>query len=284
MSGFDLGEVAENTANKTIERALQSIYDPIAVKVGRTRVEFFEDFSVYFKHMFQKCAFVRTILSKNKSEHISDLYVPVRFHCNGDKRLDFEIVKRIRSLERVVIRGNGGSGKTLFFKYLWLSIFSDTQGKIPLFVELRRFNDVKTPNLKAFCRFELQSKAIFSDSVFESLCADGKFIFIFDGFDELSASIRSSVEKQIIEMSYVYRACGFAVSSRDDDRFGSWQDFKVYTVSKLTLVDVRALVEKIDFDARTKKKFQDELNEDFFNRHAQFLSSPLLTTMMLRNV
>ena len=281
MSGFDAGDVAENTANKTIERAMQSVYEPISTLVGVGRAKFFEDFSKYYKYVYSKCANVRTILSKSKSEPIERIYVPSSFRCEKVKYSDLDIVKKVRKLERIVVKGNGGTGKTIFFKFLWLSLFNEPQGKIPLFVELRRLNDITSPNISAFCRSELQSSAIFSDPVFEKLCQQGKFIFIFDGFDELERSVRPVVEKQIIQMSYQYQNCGFVLSSRDDDRFSSWQGFTVYGVCDLSLDEAKKIIEKIDFEPKSKRKFLDGLTKEFYERHQHFLSSPLLVTMML---
>ncbi|MBO6626065.1 MAG: NACHT domain-containing protein [Roseicyclus sp.] len=190
-------------------------------------------------------------------------------------------MNRIRKLERVVIKGSGGSGKTVFFKYLWLTCFVESEGRIPLFVELRRLNDLTNLNLIAFCRSELQSNAIFSDSVFEKLCEDGKFLFIFDGFDELRKESRAAAEKQIIDLSYRWTNCGFVVSSRDDDRFNAWQGFEIYSVCTLSRSDVKDLISRITFDEKTKKNFLSLLTKDFFQENIHFLSSPLLATMML---
>lgn len=281
MSGFEVGEVAENAANKSIERALQAIYDPISTFVGVSRTKFFEDFGKYYKYVHSRCAFVRTILAKSNPEPLQNIYIPSRFKCDDDQFSDVELIKRARKMERIIVKGNGGTGKTIFFKHLWLTLYSDPQGKIPLFVELRRLNDLTSPSLFAFCRSELQSNTVFSDAVFEKLCDQGKFIFIFDGFDEVERSVRPSVEKQIIQMSFKYPNCGFVLSSRDDDRLRSWQGFKIYSVCDLNLPEVRKLISKIDFDQKCKGKFLEGLTDEFYTQHRHFLSTPLLATMML---
>ncbi|MBO6605170.1 MAG: hypothetical protein JJ949_18275 [Roseicyclus sp.] len=79
MSGFNIGDAAEGAASKTIERALNSIYEPVATTVGVSRARFFEDFGKYCHYMFKKSAFVRTIISSGSAEPLEKIYVPSRF-------------------------------------------------------------------------------------------------------------------------------------------------------------------------------------------------------------
>ena len=273
--------IAAQVTTQLIKDSLSSMYSPISQFLTVKRAQFLEQFSSYFELVYGKSKSVRTIYSKNKPMLLRDVYVRTRFHQGAEKFTDNDLIKKFTDGRRVIVKGNGGSGKTIFLKHLWLSRFETPQGRIPIFLELRRLNDLQSIDIASFCRNELQSNMSFGKGVFEKLCEAGKFEFIFDGFDEVNRENRKTVEKQIISLSQNYRDCCFLVSGREDDRFSSWGDFETFSVSPLTLEDVKGLIEKIPFDRKVKKKFLETLKEDFYKQHKSFLSSPLLAVMML---
>jgi hypothetical protein len=113
------------------------------------------------------------------------------------------------------------------------------------------------------------------------MISQGKFIFIFDGFDEVSVEIRERIQEQILDLCHKHSSNIIVVSGRPDDRFDGWQEFTTYKVNPLLLDQVVTLIEKIDFDLPIKKKFVEALKKGLFRKHQSFLSSPLLATMML---
>ncbi|MEL6627998.1 MAG: NACHT domain-containing protein, partial [Bacteroidota bacterium] len=274
-------ELAAQVATQLIKDSLTSIYGPIADFLTVKKGQFIESFSSYCTLVHGKCSLVRTLYSKNKPMPLRDVYVRTRFTQGQRKFSDRDIINKFSSGRRIIIKGNGGSGKTIFLKHLWLSLFEQSSGRIPIFLELRRLNDLQSIDIASFCRNELQSDMSFGKGVFEKLCQAGRFQFIFDGFDEVNRENRKTVERQVISLSEKYQSCCFLVSGREDDRFSSWGDFEVYSVSPLQLSDVKELIENIPFDRKVKRKFLETLKEDFFDQHRSFLSSPLLAVMML---
>jgi hypothetical protein len=71
------------------------------------------------------------------------------------------------------------------------------------------------------------------------------------------------------------------VSGRPDDRFASWQEFSLFRVEPLSKQQVVELIEKIDFDVNVKRKFIEAIYKKLYVDHKDFLSSPLLASMML---
>lgn len=274
-------DIAAQVATQLIKDSLSSLYEPISQLVSVKRAQFFENFSSYCSLVHRKNSLVRTLYSKNKPMLLSDVYVKTRFHQGPNHFTDNDLTNKFSAGHRIIVKGNGGSGKAILLKHLWLARFEKPEGRIPIFVELRRLNDLKSIDIVAFCRNELQSDMAFGKNVFEKLCEAGKFEFIFDGFDEVNRENRKTVERQLISVSEKYGECGFLISGREDDRFSSWSDFQIFSVSPLSLVDVRDLIEKIPFDQKVKKKFLATLDENFYHQHHSFLSSPLLACMML---
>ena len=274
-------DIATQVATQLIKDSLSTLFSPISQFVTVKKAKFFESFTSYCTLVYGKSSLVRTLYSKNKPMALRDVYVKTRFHQGPNNFTDLDLIKKFSAGSRIIVKGNGGSGKTIFLKYLWLSRFEKPSGRIPIFVELRRLNDLQNIDLIAFCRNELRSDMSFGKGVFEKLCEAGKFEFIFDGFDEVNRESRKSVERQLILLSETYRDCGVLVSGREDDRFSSWGDFEIFSVSPLTMANVKELIEKIPFDVKVKKKFIGILKADFYAQHESFLSSPLLAVMML---
>lgn len=244
--------------------------------------KFFEDFSKYSNFMYRKCSIVRTLYSKTEPRYLDDVYVSTTFWRPGCPEVsNIDLEKEFSSGRRIIIKGNGGSGKTFFIKWLWLRRFAVENGKIPILVELRRLSDLATIDLLSFCRLELQSEAVFGKGAFESLCAAGRFEFILDGFDEVAKEKRRLVEKQILELAEKYPDCSFLVSGREDDRFVGWGPFIVYDVAPMSLDQVKTLIGKVPFDVKVKKRFLENLSPNFYRQHQSFLSNPLLSIMML---
>lgn len=274
-------EVSANVATQLIQDTLSGLYTPLSSLITVKKAQFIEKFTAHCQLTHNKCNQVRTLYSKNKSVPLSDVYVRTAFTQSNRKFSDRDLINKFASGDRIIIKGNGGSGKTIFLKHLWISRFSSKASKVPIFVELRRLNDLNSPDLSAFCRGELQADMSFGKGVFDKLCEAGKFEFIFDGFDEVSRENRKTVERQIISMAEKHPKCNFLVSGREDDRFSSWVDFETFSVAPLELNDVKELIEKIPFDRKVKRKFLSVLKEDFYTQHRSFLSSPLLAVMML---
>lgn len=281
MSDLDINAVSADVIAKLTKESAAAIYAKLSSVVSTTKAVFFERFQEYIRFGLEKHSYVRTIFEKHKPTSLYSLYVsPVFKH--GDRSIsDEDLLSHVLAGERVLVRGNGGCGKTFFLKHVFCEVCKNPRGKIPIYIELRRLNDLSKLDIFNFCRGELRSDLMFGKGVFEKLCSDGRFIFIFDGFDEVKRDKRRETEKQIIELTDRFPNCGFLASGRDDDRFAGWGAFKSYTVDEFSIEQVRALLSKINWDKKVKEKFLKALDADFYKEHQSFLSSPLMAIIML---
>ena len=267
-------------------RSLEKIFEPIVGQVKLKKAELLEAFSEYCESTYRKASLVRTLYSKDAPIYIGDVYVSSGFISPGGSPgyphiSESELISKFEKGQRIVIRGNGGSGKTVFLKHLWIKRLMESRGRVPVLVELRRLNDLSSLDVPTFCRSELRGKHITDESIFTNFCKNGHFEFIFDGFDEINRTRRIAVEKQILQMASQYPKCSFLVSGREDDRFSSWDDFHTFTMAPLSLTESRKLIEKVPFDPKSKAKFLKILDNKFYVDYKSFLSNPLLTIMML---
>lgn len=109
----------------------------------------------------------------------------------------------------------------------------------------------------------------------------GAFCIILDGFDELHHEFRDDLSKQILSIVQKYPDVPLIISSRHDDRFGGWAPFHVYNVNSLTKKQTLELINSLEYDSGVKRRFYREVKERLYDSHTSFLSSPLLTTIML---
>lgn len=240
------------------------------------------DYGAHLKQSFDKCTKIRTILNRDEPADLLSLYINLKFSLSSSEIDDYSFIEKLPRIRHAVISGTGGGGKTMFMKYLWLSLFEQSTLRIPLFIELRRFNDLTTEEFGTF----LFKSAVAHDSKiqksdFEAALAEGAFTILLDGFDEINEERRGAVEAEILRISKSYPDTQIVVSGRPDERFEGWQSFSVFKVMPLSKPQVIELITRLKYDEKIKLKFIQRIKKDLYDKHSSFLSSPLLATMML---
>lgn len=263
---------------RNLDRFISSTEKLIDIKV---RKKWFS-FDSYLERIHQRCSLVRVMIDREKIYKIDDIYVPGEYKNQTEKITDEEIYNKLVEGGRISIQGLGGAGKTILLKHTWLKFFNSNTGRIPIFVELRRLNDLKERQLITYIRSTISpSNQMMSEAIFKEFCQDGGFVFIFDGFDELAESARRDIQAQILDISFNYPKCSIIISSRMDDRFISWEQFEIYKSCPFSKNQVLSVVEKIDFPSEVKSKFVNDVIKSRYKKFQDFLSTPLLTLMML---
>lgn len=167
-------------------------------------------------------------------------------------------------------------------RYLTVRHFHYPCGKIPLFIELRRLNGLSAIDLLSFIRAtSLEKGSAVTQTQFELFLKGGGFLLVLDGFDELDLKIRDEVQRQLLEFEKNFPEATIVVSSRPDDRFGSWTSYHVYKVVPFDKPRTVKLVESLPCDAGVKRRFIKEVNGKLYETHKSFLSTPLLASIML---
>ncbi len=279
---IDINKVTASVVTDLTKSTVKSILSYFPAKIRGKYDVYFRNFEEYLERTHKSCSIVRTIISKDKPTGINEIYVKAKFKCGKEFIGDDELCQRIRDGQRVVVCGFGGIGKTIFCKYFWKSLYDNPIGKIPIYFELRNINEITTQDLPNYIRLSLTigDKPLPEDA-FAEMMANGRFVFIFDGFDEVPEKFRLDIQAQIIDLSDRYPECAFVVSSRADDRFSSWLQFHTYNAVEFNKDQSRAVITKVDFDKDIKKEFLVEILEKRYDDYKNFFSTPLLTLMML---
>lgn len=282
MPELNANQIAAGAAATLAKDFLSTLLTTIPAKIQTFVARYFDNLQGSVERNFVSCSTVRTIINKDKPVPLDSIYVKGKFRCDDQLVNDDEICQLVRDGRRIVVSGFGGIGKTVLCKYIWLSIFRNPEGRIPIFFELRNLNDITEKDLITYIRISLTSKntSIPSDQ-FLSIMAQGRFIFILDGFDEIPDDNRFEIQRQILELAGQYPECGFVVSSRADERFSSWQEFYSYHAVSFDKKQASEVIAKVEFDEDIKKEFSSEILNNRYNDYKIFFSTPLLTLMML---
>jgi len=246
--------------------------------------------SIYYQTAYEKYLFatkekyekVKTLLYKQTPQYLYDFY-----ECLGVKNktgiVDTNNVNNLLSIgHKLIITGTGGIGKTIMMKHLFLNTIKETDC-IPILIELRTLNEnanldlkeVIYNSLKTF-NFELEEKYFYFSLEL------GKYVIIFDGYDEVKSNLAKKVEEAIMQLTNQYPENYYVVSSRPMyNNFISWSDFVELEAVGLTKEQALNLVKKLKYDEKVKDKFYIALKNYLFEKYKTFASNPLLLTIML---
>jgi hypothetical protein len=265
-----LGKLAAEHAARTLM--------PAAADRIRTDIE------PHIEATYRRCSTTKTLLNPLHPVEVLKIYASQMFSVRKKELDQYDLVDCLRSdINNSIITGTGGSGKSIFTKYLWLSLFERSDGRIPIYVELRQLNNIDKTDIIPFLIATLsQGKSRISEREFRGKLERGDLFLVFDGFDELVEAKREPVQIDIMNLSTNYPDLKIVVSSRPDNRFASWTSFHVISVLPMRQKDVIELVEKAEFDRVVKRKFIKRMKDDsLYERHNSFMSNPLLASMML---
>lgn len=166
-------------------------------------------------------------------------------------------------------------------KYLFLKFFSQSEDRFPVIVDLRKLELSKDGKLTRQIMEQMLLPSAIPEEAFRRLCDLGKFIFLFDGYDEIPVADRSLAERQILKFARSSPRSGFAISGRDTKEFLSWEGFEIYDMAPLSKEKVQAFVDKSKFRAGLKKDFLRDYHETLLPKLGSLVSTPLLLTLLL---
>ena len=283
---IDLIAIAAGAGGLAFQAGLNKLAENYADRInGHIKPnEITTDLKPHLEATFERCTRIKTLLSGQEPSDFLAIHSTQRFNI---KRLNvdhYDLVDRIRSTgQHMIITGSGGTGKSMFMRYLWLSLFIHSDGRIPIFVELRNINSFSTPDIIQYVYHTItQNRSSISQDNFKQALWDGELIVILDGFDEVAYQKREPVQRSIMELSENYPKSKIVISSRPDENFASWTSFHVASVGDLRKEDALELIQKADFEDAAKERLSKAIEKSgFYSKHKSFLVNPLLASMML---
>lgn len=239
----------------------------------------------YLQANYSKCETLKTLLNRNDPVSITECFVAPNFKIGDKNKTSEELLSWNANPNcNAVVTGLAGSGKSVFLKYAFRATIEQGHTYYPIFFELRNLNKASLQNRLLFEEL-FKSVSYFCESFnkvqFRFGLKQGAFYFLLDGFDELNSEIRDQVAQEINEFAQKYSKCSIIVTSRPSDEFISWEGFHEVKLQPFTLEQATEYLTKLRFDQEKKSDFIADLENGLFEKNKDFLSNPLLTSMML---
>ena len=276
---------------------------------NKEQIDVGEAYENYLTKLYDTYSVSKTILYDDKPRPLSSFYVPADLSSSKslliseaerhrESGFDYTISKDTKrkkitystrnisdvfsDVSKLIVTGIGGMGKTMLMKHFCSCSIMDGY-KIPVFISLRRFNnvDIKEKSLEKLIYDQLNTFGFTLDyKYFEySLCGD-RYLFLFDGFDEINDEKKSVLSFGITDFAKRYSNNLFVISSRQIDGIYGWQDFTITSICPMTLEQTVQLIWKLDFEYELKKRFIDELTGKIYDKYTAFASVPLLLSIL----
>ena len=114
------------------------------------------------------------------------------------------------------------------------------------------------------------------------LISRGKFTLILDGYDELTKDKVKKINAELRSLEVPFAESSVLITTRPGgEELEYLSGFTTYQVQSLKLSDAISLVKKLKYDDTVKRSFLRSLEDQLFEEHKDFLSNPLLLTIML---
>ena len=264
-------EICAQTYNKIIKKIAQS--------VALTPVSLESNLTEYARAMVRAYSGVKTIVADHPSR-LLDVYQDARFKAGNEIYLENEFVALARQRGTAIIRGNAGAGKSLFLRRHLLRILSEKE-RIPLLYDLRGLNS-NYSNLPTHLHDHARQLMPWMEyGVFSALLKDGKIELLLDGLDEVSHSIRPTVNGAIGVLGRQFPKARILLTTRYGDRYGTPGEMPEFHICPFSKEQAVSLVRALDFPDEPRLRFAKALDEGLYNRSPDLLSNPLLCSIML---
>ena len=264
-----------------IYQKLKQIYKDLQFK---TEEELGVVYQNYLKFTYDKYSKVKTLLYKNEGKFIYDFYEHVYLSSSDLEKLETDNTEQIfNKSSNIILTGTGGIGKSMLVKHIFINQIQQATS-IPIFIELKSLNEFEFVDnrLVDFIYQEIRNHHLdLEKQYFEVTLNAGRYTIIFDGLDEVNPSKRSWLDREIKEFVTLYNENRYVLSSRPSEEFIGWNQFIEYEISKMDKVQALALINKLNYDEKVKKRFYKELKGHLYDTHKSFASIPLLLTIML---
>ncbi len=276
---------AKKVGENTVNRALNVLTDFMINTYGEAKVKLGAVFQLYLKNATERYNQVRTLATGQTPRKIigqDNIYVNVGLQYEGKEISTSTVDPMLRINKNILISGTGGVGKSMLMRYLFLN--TANRGEyVPVLVELRRIGNQPSDNLSILeliytCMqgFDVQLPR----EQFEYSLQLGKYLFLFDGLDEVKSSLIKETAEALQAFSAKYPLNPCIITSRPMQETSPLETFTNVEPMPLSKVQAVELASKIRIEDEKAKEFCRQLDEYLYDKHKDFAENPLLLSMM----
>lgn len=206
---------------------------------------------------------------------------------SDNRRIETRCIKNLFNDDKncITIIGTAGAGKSTLVKYLIVDCIRNKY-KIPVKVELRYLNKYNDDLLVYISDKIIKfNKIAEKDNIVEKLLNSGKFIFIFDGYDEVKSDRKESIIHDISVITKRYNKNNYILTSRPYVNVEMLDNFYNYEICDLEPDEINSFIRKQFSDSEQEMAVNiiDTINNKTNNNDAykSFLKNPLLLSMFI---
>ncbi len=213
---FDPNKVAADVFTSIVKESATTIKDYVTSPISKLIDAYKYSMVQYLDSTIEKCSKVKTFLNRDEPVRLLDVYVPTTFKSDSRVFSDDQLISTLSNDHKLIILGSAGSGKSMFMKYLLITLSRQPKRRVPVFIELRRLANSPSKSLIDFMYDSLVTPgAKTTRDQFVNGLTHSLFTVILDGFDEVDAGDRSRLEMEILALRDQFPKSPIIVSSRE---------------------------------------------------------------------
>ena len=183
----------------------------------------------------------------------------------------------------ISIIGFAGSGKSMLMKHIFLKTLENYR-LIPLVIELRFLNDYQG-NLTDYIYDKILNNRLSpNNKILERILAEGNFLFLFDGYDEIYSKSKSKITNEIDKFIDRYSKNRFIITSRPGANVESVPRFDSMYVKSLEKGEIETFINvqlaQTDYPEMAKKIIE-AIKKGQSESYQAYLGNPLLLSMFI---
>lgn len=290
MSEKDIAAVAYESGAKKLgeaaaDRALNFVIDKVQKKYGEKKIEIGTVFERYLENATERLNQIKTIATGINPRNIigeNELYIKIGVDFRNNEIDTSRAENLIEHGKNIMIVGSGGVGKSMLMRYLFLRTAFDGD-YIPVFVELRKLSrqeagKISIEKLIADCMAQFDVELPGDEFVYSLRL--GKYLFLFDGFDEIKETLAPESAEKLQEFCSKYPNNRCIVTSRHEEFCHPLETFVVMKSKPLSKEQAVELASKFWEKDEKTEEFCRQLETELFEKHQSFAENPLLLSMM----
>lgn len=242
----------------------------------------------YQTEEYNRNSYVKTLLYRTEPVNLYQIFQPLflgrETKINGKvEKIPTNTIKEVFIKSKfITIIGYAGSGKSMLMRHLFLDSIN-SKFKYPIKVELRYLNDY-SGSLNEYIKehiFEFH-KLGSNERIISNLLESGKFVFFFDGYDEINSSKKAGITNEINEFVKLYNKNNYIVTSRPFTGIETLPLFHNYWIQAFTDEEVEQFIAKqLKNEKELVEKIITAIKRPENKAYRSFLWNPLLLTMFI---
>lgn len=276
---------AQQLGENVVNRALGALVEFVRTQYGHAKVRLGIDFQRYLENATRRYNIVRTVATGQTPRTIlgeDSLYVQLNLSYEGKVIATSSVEPMLSVSHNILIQGTGGIGKSMLMRYLFLHT-ARSGDYVPVLIELRRISDQNSEELSIIeliysCMQDFDIEL--PREQFEYSLQLGKYLFLFDGLDEIKTSLSAKAAEALQKFSAKYPKNPCVITSRPRQAASPLETFTTMEPKGLSKQQAVELASRIWPKDEKTPEFCRQLEETLYDKHSDFAENPLLLSMM----